>query len=772
MLVASWNTPGPYTENNIDMHEDEQYAQYNPSAPGYSELQPYGNRMWNHGSYNNPMIQGPSNIEAPTYQYNPPVPGYSELQPYGNRMWNHGSYNNPMIQGPSNIEAPTYQYNPSAPGYSELQPYGNCMRNHEPYNNPMMWGSYNTGMPATGEPEERVNRREIETPIVDQLVAESRQTEQNMYSKIQPSVDGYGRRTTEIIDEQETAGMDIVEDNSEEMPIPELIEDYEPYDIPEQSHSLLVTQTIEGSPYEYSNSTFIDKLLHSPSPFIMSDAIRMRFSGLFLSFLSSEQVIRLLLVLLENKLGLSKKDQKEFIETIFGHIDYSLELVIAKAQVIMLIEAIMRSRVPNYFEQVFLTWKMWYSFTVEDQEKMLKYFKKEHKREILVMLYLFVINRDEANSQQCEIFKNNIKNQYKEIGVFKDGYTLKDVVIKMDNRNVEVLHIILNTFDTCLLDLPEVFKSMDENTVIAFRDFFNFYFFSWRRSDEPQFFRYKSHVCYALTKFTREFKQANDVGKSNVSRLYFEPVYIKYEFKNWIRILKKNNNVSTTTSVDEREKGFVNAFAVFRQITQSDKYNFDLFFKLFNRVDVTRKHNKPYLTLLFSLTNENILKELGETPEWIEYIKKKSVSLYSHRYIENFSINNANSKTTAYLKYIAMLYVTKMHEDLVNLIAKGGIIMHREYYFYRRLLFHPQFRIFNGMSMIGYIEGLNKIGLLNNREQRDQIARDLVFSEYYHKATKEILECSPKKGFWLLEFKKSIEKELEIHKNKEDIEKE
>ncbi|KAI5175258.1 hypothetical protein PAEPH01_2127 [Pancytospora epiphaga] len=96
----------------------------------------------------------------------------------------------------------------------------------------------------------------------------------------------------------------------------------------------------------------------------------------------------------------------------------------------MRVVAMMRSNVPDYFEQVFLTWKMWYSFTIEEQELMLKDIKKEYKREILVMLYLFVVNRDENNLQQCEIFKNEIKNQYEKTGIFNKGYLLKDVVIQ------------------------------------------------------------------------------------------------------------------------------------------------------------------------------------------------------------------------------------------------------------------------------------------------------------------------------------------------------
>ncbi|KAI5170039.1 hypothetical protein PAEPH01_1197 [Pancytospora epiphaga] len=228
----------------------------------------------------------------------------------------------------------------------------------------------------------------------------------------------------------------------------------------------------------------------------------MRFSGQFLSFLSSDQVIRVLIVLLENKLELASEDQKEFIEMIFGHIDYSLKLVITKDQVVMLVEAMMRSNVSECFEQVFLTWKMWYSFTVNEQELMLKNAKREYKREILVMLYLFVVNRDEDNSHQCEIFKNDIKKQYKETGTSNKGYLLADIVMEVGNWQNGILRTIIDIFGTCLLDLPLVFKDLNKYDVGAFWNFFKKNFFYTHHSIKSEVLMYKSHVCYALTKFT------------------------------------------------------------------------------------------------------------------------------------------------------------------------------------------------------------------------------------------------------------------------------
>ncbi|KAI5170311.1 hypothetical protein PAEPH01_1328, partial [Pancytospora epiphaga] len=325
-----------------------------------------------------------------------------------------------------------------------------------------------------------------------------------------------------------------------------------------------------------------------------------------------------------------------------------------------------------------------------------------------------------------------------------------------------------------------VFKNIDENVLTIFCKVLKFYFFSHHQNAKPRVLKYKSHVCYALTKFTQEFKQANSTRESNDvesnSRSYFDLVYVKCEFANWIRMLKKNNNsVISTISVDEREKQFVNAFAMIRQITQSNEYNSDMFFKLFNKVDTRNIYDKPYLILLFSLTNENILRDLKETQEWTEYMKKRFLLTDNYRFIEGIFMNNASLSPELYILLDAKACLVKICEFFSKLNTKRGLIMHREYYFYRHLLFYPRSSIFNGMYMSSYIEGLSKIGLLNSKEQCDQIARDLVFSEYYHEAAIELSKSMLEKFEMvpgLVEFKKSIKKELEIHKNEEAIEKE
>ncbi|KAI5177599.1 hypothetical protein PAEPH01_2489, partial [Pancytospora epiphaga] len=525
VLLASRNTLNPQEENNLKVYDTEYHIQNSFTTPSYPPLpQPHENETWDYTLYHNDlMIWEPYNVEIATG-------GGPE------ERIKQGEIENPTIEQLI-TEIKQTEHNLSA------------------------------GMQLSGDEYSRrivevileQEKAESDAPV-EQLVTEIKQTEQKLSLGMQPSTDEYSRRIEKVIRELEVAELSTSLENSEEMGTLEPTEKYD--DTSEQTHNLIVSQPTEDSSYKYSNSTFLNKLLRFPSPFITADSIRMRFSGQFLSFLSSEQVIRVLIVLLENELELSNEDQKELIEMMFGHIDYSLELVITKEQVVMLVEAMMRSSVPDYFEQVFLTWKMWYSFTIEEQELMLKGVKREYKKEILVMLYLFVVNRDEDNSRQCEIFKNNIKDQYKETRVLKERYSLNDVVIKLRKWENRVLCTILNTFDICLLDIPVVFGSLDKYAITSFRNFFRKYSFGWCQGNERRILRYKSHVCYAFTKFTSELEQANDLEESGDvetnSRLYFDPVYVKCEFVNWIRMLKKDDSLANTISVEDYKKEFIN----------------------------------------------------------------------------------------------------------------------------------------------------------------------------------------------------------------------
>ncbi|KAI5169271.1 hypothetical protein PAEPH01_0577 [Pancytospora epiphaga] len=783
IVVSTWNTSNAYKENNIEMCDAETpMHQYIPPTPEYLNLQQYKNVVYNHDTYNNPMIPGASNTETPTYQYIHPAPKYLELQPpHENEIWDYDSCNDNSIVWEF--------YNPGVPTGSGLDE----RIGHEEIRNPNMEELVTEFRPAEHNPTLGMQLLTDEyTRRIDELIKESdiaelgtsveysvtklRQMEQSLNLGTQQLTDEHSRRIEEVIKKQETAELGTLVDELEEMPMHEPIKEHRPYDILEHAYNSTILQPTEDSSYEYSNSAFLYKFLRSPSPFITADSIRVRLSGQFLSFLSSDQVIRVLIVLLENKLELSNKDQKEFIEMIFGHIDYSLELVITKDQVVTIVEAMMKSNAPEYFEQVFLTWKIWYSFTVNEQEVMLKNARMKYKREILVMLYLFVVNKDENNSHQCEIFKNNIKSQYKEIGILSKGYLLEDVVIEGSGWNIGVLCTIIDAFDTCLLDIPAVFKDLSKYNISAFWNFFKKNFFSKYHIGKSDVLMYKSHVCYALTKFTREIGQINSLEQSNSvetnSRLYFDPENIKLEFRTWMKTSWCNNKLDDAVFINTYKKEFVNAFAMIRQITQSNKYNRNTFLKLFDRVNLANASNKPYLTLLFSLTSENILKEVVKTQKWAEYIKKKSNMSHNYQYIENIFMNNANNSLILHLNRSICLHIIKIYETFSKLNIKKNATMHREYYFYQRLLFHPRSIMFNDTSMLSYIKGLSKIDRLNSKEQRDQIARDLIFNEYYHEAVIKLKDKTAEfeKEFRLAEFKKSLEKEYSFYKNREAIE--
>ncbi|KAI5176655.1 hypothetical protein PAEPH01_2417, partial [Pancytospora epiphaga] len=114
------------------------------------------------------------------------------------------------------------------------------------------------------------------------------------------------------------------------------------------------------SPYSHSNSVFLCMLFYYPGPYLTADSIRTRFKTGLLGTLSTNQIIRTLTALLNKNLCLSLEERRELVETVFGQIDFSLDVEYSKNQTIKIITAILKSDVPEFFEEVFLTWKMWY----------------------------------------------------------------------------------------------------------------------------------------------------------------------------------------------------------------------------------------------------------------------------------------------------------------------------------------------------------------------------------------------------------------------------
>ncbi|KAI5173337.1 hypothetical protein PAEPH01_1903, partial [Pancytospora epiphaga] len=188
------------------------------------------------------------------------------------------------------------------------------------------------------------------------------------------------------------------------------------------------------------------------------------------------------------------------------------------------------------------------------------------------------------------------------------------------------------------------------------------------------------------------------------------------------------------------------------------------------------KHqNKQYLILLLSLTNERILKEFFKNKEWAQQIEKRSGALRSYDFIKDIFMNNLSFTSILYSEYSARNCVMSIHEVLYVVDKEECIKMHREHYFYRRLLLHPRLCIFKDEYMLGYIRGLNAIGWLNSKEQCDQLARDLIFNIYYHKGVLKFLRIpkeSLKEQPGALRLKECIERQNEIYKKNEDIEKE
>ncbi|KAI5180284.1 hypothetical protein PAEPH01_2723, partial [Pancytospora epiphaga] len=217
------------------------------------------------------------------------------------------------------------------------------------------------------------------------------------------------------------------------------------------------------SPYSYPNSIFLYVLIYYHKPHLTADSIRTRFKTGFLSLLPKDKIIHVLIALVRRELNLSPADRRELIGTVFGQIDFSLEVEYERKEVIEIITAILKSDVPECFEEVFLTWKMWDVFTCEEQVKILVecYFKldrndrKKYKRETLVMLYLFLFNRNNPNSEMCKLFKKEIIESYGQTIFFRRGGRLEHVIAG-PSFSESILMDILSTFDSCLLDLPNI----------------------------------------------------------------------------------------------------------------------------------------------------------------------------------------------------------------------------------------------------------------------------------------------------------------------------
>ncbi|KAI5169663.1 hypothetical protein PAEPH01_0898 [Pancytospora epiphaga] len=538
-------------------------------------------------------------------------------------------------------------------------------------------------------------------------------------------------------------------------------------EIKDNYDSLMQQKLNDTKVYSYSNSMFLNNFLKFPSPIFTADSIRVRFGSGFLNFLSTDQLIRVLATLLSRDLELTSAERTELVETIFGHVDFSLEMKFNNDQIISIVTALLRSDVPYCFEQVFLTWKMWKVFTIEEQEQMLKgvikqMYRMKYARETLVMLYLFVLNRDATNSSKCEIFKECIVKIYGKSCILNHNDAFNPF------KYIKCNFLAANTFDNSLLDLPNVLKNLSDSMSIKFKNYIKQDLCYKRGYSYSLYFgsRYKIHIYYALTKFTRNNSLNNDEGAIDIyDEVYFYPEHIRYVLNKWSITSKKNY-----LSVDELEiNEFRNAYGAMRQIVQSEKYNSTVFLRLFFMINTTDTYNRMFTFLLFSLTKENILRDVKKTPEWTEHEKSKCEKKHGFIYIENIFLCNSYQHVPSLKGCLPIVYhkrITSIMHKLITVEKR----MYREHYSYKYLLFHPKFEIFNNYLMAEYIEGLNEIGQLDSKEKRLQIVRDLLFSRYYYESA-EKLELGEAEGT-LKEFEICLKEEREHYKNKIDIEKE
>ncbi|KAI5183263.1 hypothetical protein PAEPH01_2930, partial [Pancytospora epiphaga] len=250
--------------------------------------------------------------------------------------------------------------------------------------------------------------------------------------------------------------------------------------------------------------------------------------------------------------------------------------------------------------------------------------------------------------------------------------------------------------------------------------------------------RYKIHICYALTKFTREIAHDNDKGDISIyDKLYFEPDYIKYIFLKWSSSPKKDSNLATRQEINE----FRNAYGALRQIVKSEEYDSKAFLRLFQMMNIRKSLDRLFATFLFSLTRDDILRKVSKTPKWIEHVKNRNWKTHKFIYIESIFMYNTDPYSNQMKISPPSAYIERITGSLSKLICVNKNL-HRECYLYKQLLFHTKFKIFNGPMMPSYISSLDKAGQLNNKENRVQFARNLIFNEYYHSSAVSLIPLS------------------------------
>ncbi|KAI5175282.1 hypothetical protein PAEPH01_2146, partial [Pancytospora epiphaga] len=329
---------------------------------------------------------------------------------------------------------------------------------------------------------------------------------------------------------------------------------------------------------------------------------------------------------------------------------------------------------------------------IEEQEKMLESVINgmEYKQETLVMLYLFVLNRDETNSSKCEVFKRHIIEIYGRSKISNDSKNL--TCLQYIGRNL----ISSDMLDISLLDLPNVLQKLKGTSLADFKDFVRRHTSTKNGQLYVIYYgkRYKIHICYALTKFTFENVQSNNEGVIDVcDRMYFNPEYIKCIFGKWTAV--STSSFCTANKRDMNE--FRNAYGAMRQLVQSKGYDLDVFLELFRMISICNSFERMFVIVLFSLSKEDIFRRFSKTPEWTEYLKNKTTRSYKFAYIENIFMYNVDLKACkSYSPNIRLSGIT----NICNKIINANKEMPREHYLYQHLLIRLKSKNFNDQCMI------------------------------------------------------------------------
>ncbi|KAI5170048.1 hypothetical protein PAEPH01_1206, partial [Pancytospora epiphaga] len=365
------------------------------------------------------------------------------------------------------------------------------------------------------------------------------------------------------------------------------------------------------------------------------------------------------------------------------------------------------------------------------------------------------------------VLMKSIIKIYGGTNIFNDGEKLTP--IEYIERNL----LSADTFDTSLLELPSMLKKISDFTLTEFKNLVR------QRTSIKKGYqgfiyfgkRYKIHIHYALTKFTQENLQSNNEGFIDVcDKAYFKPENIRLVF---IRLTKPPKN-RIVLDYEHNVNEFRNVYGAIRQIVQSNGYNSVAFLRLFYTMNTDSSYDKTFALILFSLTKKDILRDVSKTPEWTKHMEDMIIKPSKYVYIEDVFMYNADSRFKLPKTYCSYRYV-KCITNITNIFHKlinVNKTLYRECYLYQQLLFHPEFEIFNTSMMRLYISGLNDAGQFDNKEKRIQIARDLIFNEYYYKSVVELKSLLKEAKGNLREFRISLVEEDERYENEADMEKE